>query len=162
MSTIVFHHPYIVSVVLRSTIRFFSHSLILSTNIYILVFPWSLPISANWSIRSWLPDYISFFFYKNYCRRDTYWILMAFIIAASAIIKVCWLHGLYRHLYTKLIYWHGVLLYCIPMEVYWINVPESRILDVMLVIYCAFYIKNISRIVGVTERSRKIGIVIFW
>ena len=33
---------------------------------------------------------------------------------------------------------------------------ESRILDVMLVIYCAFYIKNISKIVAVTERSRKI------
>ena len=110
MSTIVFHHPYIVSVVLRSNFRFFSHSLILSTNIYILVFPWSLPISANWSIRSWLHDYISFFFYKNYCRHDTYWILMAFIIAASAIIKVCWLHGLYRHLYTKLIYWHSVVI----------------------------------------------------
>ena len=130
----------------------FSHSLILWTNIYVLIFPW----------RSWLPDYISFFFYKNYCRHDTYWILMAFMTAASAIIKVCWLHGLYRHLYTKLIYLHGVLLYCIPMEVYWINVPKSRILDVMLVIYCAFYIKNTSKIVAVTERSRKIGIVIFW
>ena len=45
--TIVFHHPYIVSVVLRSHIRFFSHSLILSTNIYVLVFPWLLAISAN-------------------------------------------------------------------------------------------------------------------
>ena len=162
MSTIVFSSPLYSFCCFTLQYSLFSHSLILSTNIYILVFPWSLPISANWSIRSWLPDYISFFFYKNYCRHDTYWILMAFIIAASAIIKVCWLHGLYRHLYTKLIYWHGVLLYCIPMEVYWINVPESRILDVMLVIYCAFYIKNISRIVGVTERSRKIGIVIFW
>ena len=137
MSTIVLHDPYIVSVVLRSHIRFFSHSLILSTNMYVLVFPWSLAISANWSIRSWLSDYISFFFYKNYCRHDTHWILMAFIIAALAITKVCRLHGLYRHLYTKLMYWQCVLLYCIPMELYWINVPESRILNVMLVIYCA-------------------------
>ena len=137
MSTIVFHHPYIVSVVLRSHIGLFSHSLILSTNIYVRVNPWPLAISPNWSIRSCLSDYTKFIFYKTYCRHDTYWILMAFMIADSAIIKVCRLHGLYRHLYTKLIYWHGVLLYCIPMELLWINVPESRFLHVILVIYCA-------------------------
>ena len=42
-------------------------------------------------------------------------ILVAFMIVASALIKVSWLYGLYRHLYTQLIYWHCALLYCIPM-----------------------------------------------
>ena len=84
----------------------------------------------GWSIRSWLSDYISFSFYKSYCRHDIYWILVAFMIAASALIKVSRLHGLYRHLYTQLIYWHCVvMLYCIPMWIYWINVSESWILN---------------------------------
>ena len=66
----------------------------------------------GWSIRSWLSDYISFSFYKSYCRHDIYWILVAFMIAAWALIKVSRLYGLYRHLYTQLIYWHcAVILY---------------------------------------------------
>ena len=57
-------------------------------------------------------DYISFSFYKSYWRHDIYWILVAFMIAASALIKVSRLYGLYRHLYTQLIYWHcAVILY---------------------------------------------------
>ena len=59
----------------------------------------------GWSIRSWLSDYISFSFYKSYCRHDIYWILVA-------LIKVSRLYGLCRHLYTQLIYWHcAVILY---------------------------------------------------
>ena len=66
----------------------------------------------GWSIRSWLSDYKSFSFYKSYCRHDIYWLLVAFMIAASALIKVSRLYGLYRHLYTQLIYWHcAVILY---------------------------------------------------
>ena len=66
----------------------------------------------GWSIRSWLSDYISFAFYKSYCRHDIYWILVAFMIAASALIKDSRLYGLYRHLYTQLIYCHcAVILY---------------------------------------------------
>ena len=60
----------------------------------------------GWSIRSWLSDYISFSFYKSYCRHDIYWILVAFMIAASALIKVSKLHGLYRHLYTSVYLYH--------------------------------------------------------
>ena len=66
----------------------------------------------GWSIPSWLSDYISFSFYKSYCSHDIYWILVAFMRAALALIKVTRLYGLYRHLYTQLIYWHcAVILY---------------------------------------------------
>ena len=66
----------------------------------------------GWSIRPWLSDYISFSFYKSYCRHDIYRIPVAFMIAASALIKVSRLYGLYRYLYTQLIYWHcAVILY---------------------------------------------------
>ena len=60
----------------------------------------------GWSIRSFLSDYISFSFYKSYCRHDIYWILVAFMIAASALIKVSKLYGLYRHLYTSVYLYH--------------------------------------------------------
>ena len=83
----------------------------------------------GWSIRSWLSDYISFSFYKSYCRHDIYWILVAFMIAASALIKVSRLYGLYRHLYTQLIYWHcAVILYTyvnLLNKRFWILNPES-------------------------------------
>ena len=40
-----------------------------------------------------------------------------FIIAASALIKVSRLDGLYRHLYTQLIYWHYAVCYTVyPSE----------------------------------------------
>ena len=61
-------------------------------------------------------------FYKGYCRHDIYWILVAFMIAASVLIKVSRLYGVYQHLYTKLRFCHRVLLYCVPMWIYWINV----------------------------------------
>ena len=84
----------------------------------------------GWSIRSWLSDYISFSFYKSYCRHDMYWILVAFMIAASALIKVSRLYGLYRHLYTQLIYWHcAVILYThvnLLNKRSWILNPEFR------------------------------------
>ena len=64
----------------------------------------------GWSIRSWLSDYISFSFYKSYCSHDIYWILVAFMRAALALIKVTILYGLYRHLYTQLIYWHCAVI----------------------------------------------------
>ena len=54
------------------------HSLILSTNIYVLVFPWPIKKIAKWYIRSWLSDYILFSFNKSYCRHDTSCILVAF------------------------------------------------------------------------------------
>ena len=83
----------------------------------------------GWPIRSWLYDYISFSFYKSYCRHDTYWILVAFMIAASALIKVSRLYGLYRHLYTQLIDWHcAVILYThlnLLNKRFWILNPES-------------------------------------
>ena len=83
----------------------------------------------GWSIRSWLSHYISFSFYKSYCRHDIYWILVAFMIAASALIKVSKLYGLYRHLYTQLIYWHcAVILYThvnLLNKRLWILNPES-------------------------------------
>ena len=80
------------------------------------------------SIRSWLSDCISFSFYKSYSRHDIYWILVAFVIATSALIKVSRLYGLYRHLYTHLIYCHcAVILY--TMWIHWIKVSESRILE---------------------------------
>ena len=82
-----------------------------------------------WSIRSWLSDYISFSFYKSYCRHDIYWILVAFMIAASALIKVSRLYGLYRHLHTQLIYWHcAVILYThanLLNKRFWILNPEK-------------------------------------
>ena len=117
-------------------IRFFSH--IFNTfdkHLFISM----VIFKIGWSIRSWLSDYISFSFYKSYCRHDIYWILVAFMIAASALIKVSRLHGLYRHLYTQLIYWHCVvMLYCIPMWIYWINVSESWIHARMFVIQFMF------------------------
>ena len=61
----------------------------------------------GWSIRSWLPDNISFSIYKSYCRHAIYWILVAFMIAALALIKVSRLYGLYRHLYAI-----GILTLC--------------------------------------------------
>ena len=92
-------------------IRFFSH--ISNTFDKHLFTGISMVIcKIGWSIRSWLSDYISFSFYKSYCRHDIYWILVAFMIAASALIKVSRLYGLYRQLYTQLIYWHcAVILY---------------------------------------------------
>ena len=75
----------------------------------------------GWSIRSWLSDYISFSFYKSYCRHDIYWILVAFMIAASALIKVSRLYGLYRQLYTQLIYWH-----CADILYTYVNLLNKR------------------------------------
>ena len=81
-----------------------------------------------WSIRSWLSYYICFSFYKSYCRHDIYWTLVAFMIAASALIKVSRLYGLYGHLYTQLIYWHcAVILYIHVNSLnkrFWILNPE--------------------------------------
>ena len=112
MSTIVFEHCFIVCVVFRSPwFVFFPH--IFNTFDKHLFTGISMVIcKIGWSIRSWLSDYISFSFYKGYCRHDIYWILVAFMIAASALIKVSRLYGLYRNLYTQLIYWHcAVILY---------------------------------------------------
>ena len=79
---------------------------------------WQESVSYNfiWSFLPpttlWLSDYISFSFYKSYCCHNFYWILVVFMIAASALTKVSRLHGLYWHLHTKLIYWHcAVILY---------------------------------------------------
>ena len=109
-------------------IRFFSH--IFNTFDKLLFTGISMVIcKIGWSIRSWLSDYISFSFYKSCCRHDIYWILVAFMIAASALIKVSRLYGLYRHLYTQLIYWHcAVILYThvnVFNKRFWILNPES-------------------------------------
>ena len=83
--------------------------------------------SANWYIRSWLSDYISFSVYEGYCRHDTNWIMVTFMIAASALIKVSRLYGLCQRLHMKLTYKHCVFLYYIPMWIYSINVSEYEI-----------------------------------
>ena len=124
-----FLNCFIVCVVFRSPwFVFFSHSFNtfdkhLFTGISMVI------CKISWSIRSWLSDYISFSFYKSYCRRDIYWILVAFMIAASALIKVSRLYGLYRHLYTQLMYWHfAVILYNhvnLLNKRFWILNPES-------------------------------------
>ena len=83
----------------------------------------------GWSIRSGLSDYILFSFYKSDCRHDIYWILVAFVIAASALIKVSRLYGLYRHLCTQLINWYcAVILHThvtLLNNSFWILNPES-------------------------------------
>ena len=124
MSTIVFE-LFIVCVVFRSPwFVFFSHSFNtfdkhLFTGISMVI------CKIGSSIRSWLSDYISFCFYKSHCRHDIYWILVAFMIVASALIDfmdctdIC-----IRNWYIDI-----VLLYCIPMWIYWINVSESWILN---------------------------------
>ena len=128
MSTIAFEHCFIVCVVFRSPWFVFSHSFnTFDKQLYTCT---SMVIcKIGWSVRSWLSDYISFSFYKSHCRHDICWILVAFMIAASASIKVSRLYGLNRHLYTQSIYWHCALLYSIPMWIYWINVSESWILN---------------------------------
>ena len=129
MSTIIFEHCFIVCVVFRSPCSVsFSH--IFDTFDKHLFTGISMVIcKIGWSIRSWLSDYISFSLYKSYCRYDIYWILVAFMIAASALIKVSRLYGLCRHLYTQLIYWHcAVILYTqanLLSKRFWILNPES-------------------------------------
>ena len=124
----VFEHCFIVCVVFRSPWFVFSHIFdTFDNNLFTGI---SMVIcKIGWSIRSWLSDYISFSFYKSYCRHDIYWILVAFMIAASALIQVSRLYGLYRHLYTQLIYWHcAVILYThvnLLNKRFWILNPEG-------------------------------------
>ena len=107
-----------------------------------------------------LSDYISFSFYKSFCRHDIYWILVAFMIAASALIKISRLYGLYRHLYTQLIYWHcAVILYThvnLLNERFWILHPES-LDDIMIVSIWNFGSATVEVLVNVkfqNDRNR--------
>ena len=57
---------------------------------------------------------------------DTHWIVVAFMIAASALMKVSRLYALHQHLYTKFINWYCVFYAVYPCEFIDLTLSESE------------------------------------